>query len=40
MAKNGEIEGVIGELRLQVEERQSKVNSLENLENFKKKLKK
>ena len=36
MAKNGEREGVIGELRLQVEEWQSKVNPWENLENFKK----
>ena len=36
MAKNGEIEGVIGELRLQVEGWQSEVNSWKNLENFKK----
>ena len=36
MAKNGQIEGVIGELRLQVEGWQSEVNSWENLENFKK----
>ena len=36
MAKNGEIEGVIGELRLQVEGWQSEVNPWKNLENFKK----
>ena len=40
MAKNRQIEGVIGELRLQVEGWQSEVNPWKNLENFKKKIKK